>query len=278
MPTNYPDVGRLVNWAHPLNRSLSRWYRVVPAPGWTGSKTHRDIVGCSARNPANHGTLTNYSPTGVAWSGHSHPGGHGTILYTSSSSHYTSIPTWAPGTGNFTVSCWFRSASWGGSGTITPILANTTYGNAIGVYSNGTQRGTGCRLNNSLTADFGNYLTTTIWFHLTVTRSGTGITSYLNGKSVGTQTNGQTCTFNTLANHNAASADPYWNGRINDVRLYLRSMSAAEAAWLYKESYAGYPNALNWLEPAELLAPEAAAGASTQPPRTMHQFRLRGAA
>lgn len=73
------------------------------------------------------------------------------------------------------------------------------------------------------------------WSHVAVTKSGTLVTTYVNGVEVssGNVSAGQNITSITASIGSTANNDEFFNGKIDDVRIYDRPLSAAEIAALY---------------------------------------------
>jgi hypothetical protein len=74
------------------------------------------------------------------------------------------------------------------------------------------------------------------WYHLVVTWNGTTITTYMNGGHA--KSYGQTVTPSSNANlfsigYNAVYTDDYWRGRIDEVGLWNRALTAGEDSLLY---------------------------------------------
>lgn len=71
----------------------------------------------------------------------------------------------------------------------------------------------------------------------------------------------------------------FFEGWIDDVRIYDRALSAQEVSALYRESKAGYPRALAWQRPGVYLPVAAPAGgpiAGRHYPRGVMRGELRG--
>jgi len=86
---------------------------------------------------------------------------------------------------------------------------------------------------NQCGAIFSSVLTLQEWNHITITFNGTLFTLYIDGVSVG-QNSG--CSGKTPASQTTVrlgASDNYFPGKIDDVRIYNRALSATEAKQLY---------------------------------------------
>ena len=78
-------------------------------------------------------------------------------------------------------------------------------------------------------------LSNSVWYHLAVTYSGTTVTIYVNGKSIGTAT---VSAFNTSTT-GAALGRPYWDtsayfsGKLDEILIFNRALSAQEIRRMY---------------------------------------------
>ena len=88
-----------------------------------------------------------------------------------------------------------------------------------------------------------NAISLNAWQQVAITKDGATETLYINGVQQSSRTNGNT---NTPTNNNAfigfwfssTDADRFFQGRIDDVRVYNRALSAAEVRMLYR----GFPS------------------------------------
>jgi fibronectin type 3 domain-containing protein len=162
------------------------------------------------------------------------------VSFASASSQYATLPGGLVSTlGDFTITAWVNAASlstWSrifdfGSGTtnymfLTPQYSSSSAGKlrfAIRTSSAGEQQ------LSSSTA-----MTANTWNHIAVTLSGGTAKLYLNGNVVATNT-GMTLTPSSLGTtslnylgRSQFAADPYFNGAIDDFRIYSRALSASE--------------------------------------------------
>jgi hypothetical protein len=74
------------------------------------------------------------------------------------------------------------------------------------------------------------------WVHVAASSNGSTVTFYVNGVPDGTASSGAPCTTgNMYIGVNYAGSDEYFNGKIDDLYLYGRALSAAEIQELYQE-------------------------------------------
>jgi hypothetical protein len=164
------------------------------------------------------------------------------VNFASASSQYATLPSGVVGTLNdFTITAWVKPtsfATWArvfdfGSGTSNYMFLSTQY---TGTAPNGAKPRFAIRtasvneqgLNSSIA------LTGNAWNHLAVTLSGNTATLYVNGSVAATNT-GVTLRPSSLGNTSQNyladsqwSGDPYFNGGIDDFRIYGRALSASE--------------------------------------------------
>jgi O-glycosyl hydrolase len=211
-------------------------FTTVPTPtlihrysfGETGGSTTADSVGGLAWN----GTL----PSGGTLTG-------GQLALASGSSQYLSLPAGIVSTlSNFAIMAWVNLAStanwarifdFGNSITSYMFLApqNGVTGKiryAITTSSSGGEQQINCNF----------VLTTSAWHQLAVTLNGNTGILYVDGASVGTNTAmtlKPSSLSGTVNNYLGKSqwADPYFNGLIDEFRIYSAALSSAEIAATY---------------------------------------------
>lgn len=244
--SRYVDIGDAVNWASPLNRGLVSWWMALP--GQQRGLYFRDLCG------RNHGTLTN----GPTWQGAmGRPGGSGAIdfggLATSQSvvvSSSASLPTTL-----VTVSAWVSADVWETTagqypGIVFRRVAGSNNGWWIGTNGDSdyveftTHDGTFRSANVGYSAAG---LSAGNWNLLCGTCDATNVTLYINGVQKAQVAGGITApsSQDVYIGRNNADADTF-DGRIDDVRLWNRALSASEVSALYHASRTGYQNELNW--------------------------------
>lgn len=151
-----------------------------------------------------------------------HPGGYST--YFDGTGDYMTIPHDAGfdfGTGDFTVEFYIYSPSYAGTQSV------------VGTYNNGGGSGflvqfdgTNIRVNKGATSltniDASSYLTVNTWHHITVTRSGTDLRTFIDGTLLDTTTNSTDFTYTGLlyiGRLQHPSVTQYVNGYIRDLRV-----------------------------------------------------------
>ncbi|MBI5360865.1 MAG: DUF2341 domain-containing protein, partial [Planctomycetes bacterium] len=175
-------------------------------------------------------------------------GRFGSALSFDGTDDYVSVPdsdSWAFGTSNFTIEGWINMAALPSSGIIKAIMSQWISGND----------GWGLYVSNSFTVWDGllfvhnsggstniaieeNVLSESIntWYHIAITRNGNAFTLYKNGVSVGSGTD-----TDSIANistplrigSDSTTANRTFNGLLDELRVYNRSLSASEVSARY---------------------------------------------
>jgi len=88
-------------------------------------------------------------------------------------------------------------------------------------------------------------LSNNVWYHITVVKNGDGasnLTFYLNGVNDGTASVGSVSTPSGSKNIGSITAGAFQtNGKIDDMRVYNRALSAQEVKMLYRQGLSGNP-------------------------------------
>ncbi|MBT3835410.1 LamG domain-containing protein, partial [Candidatus Peribacteria bacterium] len=208
-----------------LDTGLIRHWKLDDGPG---STVARDSSG-----QGNHGTLVNMNPS-TAWIVPSHSGSTYNpyaIDFDGSNDYITASSTKGLGTGNapHSISTWIKTGSPHGSRRWILVLGQSSTGaerwyinnssDIIGEWSEGASN-VGI-LDNANT-----------WQHVSTTSDGTTYKIYVNG--VQKYSTGASFNF-TSSNFSLAqkrSAQQYYNGDIDDVRLYNRALATSEIEYL----------------------------------------------
>jgi hypothetical protein len=184
-------------------------------------------------NQGNNGTITN-----GAWVN----GKHGSALSLNGSNSQVLVGNPAGPTGAVTIAAWIyknTNTAW------TSILDR--YGSeSLDCLALGFDNTSGKKLMfiwNATSADsWANKVTgnsdipTGQWVHVAASSNGSTVTFYVNGVPDGTASSGAPCTTgNMYIGVNYAGNDEYFNGKIDDLHLYNRALSAAEIQGLYQE-------------------------------------------
>ena len=192
---------------------------------------------CDSSGEGHHGTATGTSGTNT--SGPAISTTVPTLNYTNSRSRdfdgtddivtVTNTSALQLGDGDMAVSVWIYPDSLSNKTVYAKAAGGSTreymfsFSNAsTGFLSFGNGGGTSVSLSTAFT--------TGAWQHLLVTRSGSNVTVYKNGTSVGTAT--QSATGTSSANF-IIGDDPdgaHWDGLLDEVRIYNRALTATEAA------------------------------------------------
>lgn len=163
------------------------------------------------------------------------------------------------GTGNslepsteLTLSAWVRPDAVTGASPNYNIISKMNYGAQLGyrMYlagyggSNGFGFGVGSGSTSSHVGPGININSIGTWYHLAATFQSGTIKMYINGNLVYTTTTGVTSISNTPLAANIgrhSEANEYFNGAIDDVRMYARTLSAGEI----KNQYNSYDSQVN---------------------------------
>jgi fibronectin type 3 domain-containing protein len=208
----------------------------IPLPALQAYLKFDESSGASAADATGNG-WTGSLVGGATWvAGYSN-----NALNLSGSSQYVALPAGIVSNLNdFTISAWVKPASldtWArvfdfGSGTPTSMMLTVKNG------TNGKPR-FAIKISNSAEQQIeaANPLATGTWTHIAVTLSGSTGTLYINGVASGTNTamsfkpSGMGSTTQDYLGKSQYN-DPYFNGSIDDFRIYTRALSAGEISLL----------------------------------------------
>jgi hypothetical protein len=231
------DLTRPVNWRHPLNRGLVSWWLALPQ--WSGGLTWHDL----ARR--NNGVLTN----GLTWQ--PRPGGFGSLSLDGSDDYVDVVD--APGLRltRLTLAGWFYPRALSGYNSLAAKSTNS-WSTGWGLVYNPEVSGVGFFIGpysasgGSAWASPG-VVATGAWQHLAGTYDGATTRFYVNGVETASATfagpvSDQGTNFQLGA---SGSGGLDANCLADDVRLWGRSLSAAEVAAVYADSRTGYASTLN---------------------------------
>jgi len=173
--------------------------------GSNGSTTFTDISNNAHAMSINDGTVT-ITTSDSKFDGASGDFTTGGDLRTPTSSAFTFD-------GNFTVELWAkRTGTTGSFDTLVSASSETTFmirpsSSNPGIWWDGTQ------FNTSLA------LTLNTWHHIAVVRSGSTVTAYLDGASIGTTSSSATVTCSFLIFGDSSVNGRYFKGRMDEVRV-----------------------------------------------------------
>jgi hypothetical protein len=196
----------------------------------------------------NHGTLTN-GPTWV-------PGRTGQALSFDGSNDYIAIPD-SPsvdiGGDRMAISLWFKANAVPGNGGSTPIVFKDATTNFVYQLNLCNYDNVGAQLQfavyNTAETNFSRISTTSesfstgIWYHVVGVLPGAGsyLLTYINGVDKSEWYSGAfsgTMKDSTLGlNIGTDYGSKFFNGIIDDVRIYRRALSPQEVRWLYRFPY-----------------------------------------
>jgi len=241
------------------NPGTGTWYYVVSAITPTGEtadsnratakvgKTLHTYLACNegtgtvvsdASGQGHAGTLNGSAAWGT--------GKSGSAVALNGSTDYVSLPAnLVTDLSDFTVACWVY---WNASRAWERIF---DFGSGTGRYMFLTPRSSSGGMRFAITVDGGHgeqavtetaALPTAQWVHVAVTLSGENATLYVNGTAVGSnsaeflppwQLGGTT---QNWIGRSQYSGDPYFNGKIDEFRIYRGALSAADIAALIASS------------------------------------------
>ena len=225
-PASGCDIGAVESRAGTTYAPSAAWWRLDEGSGTT------------AHDSSVHGVngTVHSSGGGPAW----YPSAAPTLFYNSSSLYTGAYNSWVSAplattrTDNVSVSMWVNC---GGCSTyghdFVPFYNGEFRWDGYGLYVPANSRHVELIVNGAV-HDSGYTLPMTFtWTHLAVVRSNGLWQIYVNGKAVGSSWN---WTPNPPVGITSIGADPFggenFGGIIDDVRVYNRSVSAAEIAWI----------------------------------------------
>ncbi len=238
--------GQPVNWRHPLNVGLVSWWKALPK--YAGGARLIDL--CN-RNP---GTLTN----GPLWVG----GRHFSALKFDATDDLVNCGANASlkMANNLTFAGWVFPLSYG-------------EGSKGRMYDNQSAGGSTLQINNIDTTagyvwsgggdhKFPNSAVLSAWSYLVLTADSSNVILYLNGvQNTSVATIGPLiASTGSFYIGNRGAADRTWDGILDDLRIYNRTLTASEALRLYVESSVPYSKLYNYVGHEYLLGQAAATG------------------
>ena len=271
------DVGNIVDQNAPLNQGLLGWWPYVLQLSGGGTRWYNLVA-------PQHGVLTNMAlpPTSTSGWGRRtlRPGGFGDVGFdgTNDEVDITGILGTRLTGLRLTVALWFNPTSLSSA----VVFDATTAGNKhllLFLEIASTTTGSvaiGDTVDINLT--FSPAWTTGQWQHLVMTSDGTTVRVYRNGAQNASAT-GAFGTGITTATWVVGSDSPSglgvpFTGRMDDVRLYNRPLSAKEVLALYQASRTGYHRELRWLVPRLWSVVVAAGGGGGRTTKNIRSFGL----
>jgi hypothetical protein len=240
------NLANPVNLAAPLNRGLLAWWMAVNQGPYFGGARFFDLLG------KNHGTLVSASTWASAG-----PLPFGALTFDGTGFVTLNCPLIQTA---MTVALWVNGTFVDAFDTPWKV-ADTT----AGVYN---YAGTNVQwqlytaVGQLHSINYAGALDGT-WHHLAMTYDGATMAVYLDGVSQGTTPASGNIEYNGngFSSFAIGGGNP-WAGRLADLRLYGRGLSAGEIIQLYAASRTGYRNELNWIRRG-FAATAAAAPAGT---------------
>jgi hypothetical protein len=223
-PINY---GQPINYGHSLNRGLVAWWLCLP--NWIGGGTWKDLT------RRYNGVLTNIELGTDWWTIRNRPGGWG-CLDLGGSNEWVDVSLVAPTDKTFAL--WLNLQGLVGSfNTIMEFGGDSPW---FGV--NGDRA---CLVFGSASTD-NSIIVDNTWTHIAYTSDSALDVSqmYINGIASGAASGSNTATGDGLG-IGWNTTDSALVGRLDDIRIYDRALSATEVKSLYLESLMGYPSLLN---------------------------------
>jgi len=146
-------------------------------------------------------------------------------------------------TGDLTYSLWFKNYSIDANGHIIIRSAYVANESAIGIYIKNKIYNVVRNSSNSEVAVAANVVSNS-WYFVTLTRKNGTIYAYLNGGSIGSTTGSSfNCinnTFTRVGANSTTNPDLFFNGLIDDVRIYNAALSTSQI----KQEYVAGLNSL----------------------------------
>jgi len=245
-----------VNWAHPLNRGLVGWWMRIP-----GTSSGSRLTDLTNPGPSgHHGVLTNMS--NADWNGADRIGSWGSLQYDDTSkvvdisgSPVLNYP--------FSMVVWFNSAQTASNDAIVSIADVSSGVDYHSLIAQGNVGGNPVGAQSRASSGITTSQTTTgytvgQWHQAAgVYASATSRIAYIDaGSSAETTTERATNDLDHVTISGFADSSPglFFDGKIDDFRLYNRALPAVELVELRRLSLQGYLGLLNRLERRAVIA------------------------
>lgn len=249
------NVASPINWSSSINQGLVSWWLNLPGGQWGGGTRWRDPC------RRNDGTLTN----GPTWSGaKGRPGGYGAIEFDNTNDEIVITNLVGAGTTNQATFCgWVMPRS---VGAFDGILVGA--GNQGLSLSNAAGSPVTCNWNDTsgeYTRDTGLTLTLNTWSWVAGVVNGALMTVYRwSGGVWGSHSWAITNSSKNLdqtykIGRDRTFAGRWWDGWMDDLRLYNVARSDGQIVAMLQDSLAGYPSTINWIAPRRYAPAQAAA-------------------
>jgi len=262
-----------INWNHPLNRGLVGYWRVTPANN--GGSTVVDLVG------KNHGTWSiGADAISTKWKGTSRPGGFGEWVF-DGTDDYMTVPdddAFDFGTSTlFSIFCWVNVTSTVTQRFVDKIQQGTPKIQGFALSYNDAVNGVRMTITNGLTYSAWDGATNIrlagwvqagmVFVNRQTTPNAADAQIYVNGKpdvtTLGVSNSPSNADLsNSLsvglgAGNISGAWQHFYEGVLDDIRIYNRALSAAEVNQLYRLSQLRYSPLLNMVSRRVGIAPAA---------------------
>lgn len=261
------DLNQPLNLAHKLNFGRVAWWLALP--GRSGGPSWYDLVGGLAMT--NSGNVA-----GFGWSTGSNPGGGGSFKFTGATAYLSAGSANTIQPAKISAAAWVNTTSISGAKFILSRLTSTTPSGWDLSLNSGKPRFTVSNASANASAVAASAIATNAWYRLLGTWDGTTVRVYQNGSQQATASLSGNLTNPAVALEigNSAGTAGIWPGMINDVSIWSRALSAAEAAQDFYLSQQNYPDVLNW-QSWDILPDMGGAGqGGFVPPRIYHRPRF----
>jgi uncharacterized protein (TIGR02145 family) len=264
------DQVRIYNYARTPAQIAWDYNKGGPVGWWKMDECQGTTINDASGN-ANNGTLTvgsggttsagTCTASSTAW-GSGVTGKFGSSLSFDGTDDYVDIPSnsnYAHGTGDFTWSVWINGKSFasGNNYIIDRGGGNTgaiSYYNSVLRYYNSTTGGSAL-----YTTGFGTNLSTNAWYHAVVRRKDGVTYLYLNGTLSTSAVDSYSYIAQAIRLGNyGGGGNYYWNGQIDDVRVYNYALTKEQIANVMNEGSSlrfGAPSAYVITTPANTAVP-----------------------
>jgi len=240
------NYGAPVNWAHPLNRGLAAWWKVLPLR--YGGRRWLDLAGTS------HGLLTGMGASSATsgWGATTRAGGYGELRFDGVDDQIATgrpLSTFVTST-EASALCWMKPLGTpptaGRVDLLNPVLGDLD--GYFGIYQ-GISTGNGsvdriwCFFYNTQNRVFGIPYTNGAWVHIGLVLSGGVLAGYANGIFIGSTGVGAGISSMTglVTFGYATQPATLYNGLLDDVRFYTRGLTSTEVETLYQASVTTSP-------------------------------------
>ncbi len=209
--------------------------KVVSNSGLVGYWPFNDGAGSKANDMSGSGNTAATTSSSLVWVA----GKNGKAVNLNGATYLSGNGSALPNVGtagNVTLSAWIKPNTVVGQGTIfSKGASGSCFNYGIVIFGSGL-RGRNSTNDHAL----GGTIVANQWQHVAVVYSASGMEGFVNGVSVGTSVNTTTtCANNNWAigtrAYNAATSE-FFNGLVDELRVYNRALSATEIQQLYKQN------------------------------------------